>query len=582
MNRFILKILILLGVFISPNLIAQDCNASFQYQIVNEISSYTYRFFNKSNSSSPIISYNWSFGDGSTSKLFEPEHQYLDEGSFTVSLSILTTDSCTSTYIDTIYVEKVIPPNCMAYFTFIYLSQSPLYTYTFSDHSVSGNNDTINAWFWTFGDGMVSAYQNPTHQYQTTGSFLVTLTIATKLGCQSVYSFNVVVNPSGVSCQAAFTANQDTISNPLKYIFHDNSIHSTNITSWKWYFDDGDSSSLQDPTHTYPFAGIYFVKLIINTQGGCSSEITYPINVNNPNPYNLWGRVYAGPYVIDKCIAYLYKEFNNHYYKPIDTVRLTSINDTLGVYYFFQVPEGRHKVKVLLPNNSQYSEDYAPTYYGDNVKWPSGTSINLYQDIAAANVNLESTNKILGNCQISGSVYSTNNQIPKTENIELLIYNSQGNLIDYTFTNQFGEFSFNDLTPGQYFVTGEITGLYADMINVKLFGNNDTVSNITLNIDNKKITGYLILDNPNKIQFSIYPNPTTNLLNIKFDTPIIDNQISIEIFDTQGRVVKKVENLFQADLTISIEVNNLYKGLYFLRITSKSNNNSYNYRFIKQ
>jgi len=28
-------------------------------------------------------------------------------------------------------------------------------------------------------------------------------------------------------------------------------------------------------------------------------------------------------------------------------VRLTSVNDTLGVYYFFQIPEGKHKVSLI-------------------------------------------------------------------------------------------------------------------------------------------------------------------------------------------------------------------------------------------
>ena len=358
------------------------CQANFEYEVLTEISSLTYRFTNISQSNTSIKEYSWNFGDGTSSKQANPEHQYLDAGVYPVSLKIATDDGCSSVYIDTLYVETIIPPGCIAYFTFLRLTGSVDYTYAFSDHSVSGSNDTIISWYWDFGDGSSSSVQNPIHQYMATGIYNVQLTITTKDLCQSSYSHQLLISNGSVTCQASYSATADSLTNPLKVYFHDNSIHSTSITSWNWYFDDGDSSTLQDPVHTFPYAGVYYVRLKINTQGGCSDEISYPISVGNPQPYNMWGRVYAGPYVIDKCIAYLYKQYNNHFYKPIDTVRLTSVNDTLGVYYFFQVPEGEHKVKVLLPSSSQYANDYAPTYYGDNEKWLFGSTLSLFQDIS--------------------------------------------------------------------------------------------------------------------------------------------------------------------------------------------------------
>lgn len=47
---------------------------------------------------------------------------------------------------------------------------------------------------------------------------------------------------------------------------------STNADTYKWYFGDGDSSDLKNPSHTYPFASNYTVQLIASNF--CSSSTT--------------------------------------------------------------------------------------------------------------------------------------------------------------------------------------------------------------------------------------------------------------------------------------------------------------------
>lgn len=55
----------------------------------------------------------------------------------------------------------------------------------------------------------------------------------------------------------------DTVCEGLQTSFQDLSITSLDsITSWKWFFGDGDSSTLKNPKHVYPDGGIYSVTLI--------------------------------------------------------------------------------------------------------------------------------------------------------------------------------------------------------------------------------------------------------------------------------------------------------------------------------
>jgi len=570
----------LLSVFGFANVQAQDCQAEFGYSVESEISSLTYKFVNLSVSTSPVINYYWEFGDGSSSVKENPEHQYLAEGNYIVQLTIYTSDSCSSVYSDTVQVVNVVPPGCMAYFTYIHLTQSASYTYAFTDHSVPANGDTIIGWHWNFGDGGTSLTQNPIHQFMSTGNFNVSLTIYTTAGCNSTYSFVITIYNGPSPCQASFTATQDTSGNILKYHFHDNSVHSTNIVSWRWNFDDGDSSFVQDPDHVFPYAGLYFVSLEIITSGGCQSRISYPVQVGNPQPYNVWGRVYAGPYVIDKCIAYLYKEFNNNYYKPVDTVRLTSVNDTPGVYYFFQIPEGKHKVKVLLPDNSAYSEDYAPTYYGDKLKWSGGSTMNLFQDVSMANVNLVPVVKKQGDCLLKAKIISSNYPV---ENIEILLFDASGNPAGYTFSDSAGNIVLNNLSQGSYYVYGEVTGLTSNMINVVFNNNQDTIDNLILNMNKNSITGVFYTAENREITYKIYPNPAPESLNIVLSGDVSPNtKIKVDIIDITGSVkwsgyfFNNVSNEFHIPLL------SLKTGIYLIKLTDFESNKTSAVKFIKK
>ena len=573
-----LKIWFWLFLPVSLNAFGQSVHADFNYTVDEEVSSLTYLFYDKSTSTEPIIHHFWTFGDGTSSKKQNPEHQYLTEGIYPLSLQVITADSLVSVKKDTVYVQALAPPTCMAYFTFAYLASSPAYTYAFTDHSVTGNNDSIISWSWDFGDGSHSSVQSPIHQYNSTGNYTVKQDIQTKNGCNSSYSFTISVFNGNSPCAASFSFQQDS-TNTLGLYFHDNSQHSTSITSWRWYFDDGDSSVLQDPHHVFPYAGLYMVRLKITTSGGCSDEMTLPVQVGNPQPHNLWGRVYAGPYVIDKCIAYLYKEFNNNYFKPIDTVRLTSVNDTLGVYYFFQIPEGKYRVKVLLPDNSVYWQNFAPTYYGNHESWKYGSTLQLFQDISMANVNLKEITASIGHCQLNLSVVTNTNQIERS-NIELLLYNSSGDLVGCSFTDALGEASFDDLAPGTYHLTGDITGFEADFLNIAFAQDFDTIYNVQLTVNQSALTGFF--KRPPEISpvWKIYPNPASSQINLVPETA--SGIFEIEISDVSGRVIERLKRQFFKSETILLDISKLNSGLYLLKIRDIETNKISVKKFIKK
>ena len=53
------------------------------------------------------LSFNWSFGDGSSSTSPYPTHQYNSTGSYVVCLTVSDINGCSSTYCDTLTVDSL-------------------------------------------------------------------------------------------------------------------------------------------------------------------------------------------------------------------------------------------------------------------------------------------------------------------------------------------------------------------------------------------------------------------------------------------------------------------------------------------
>jgi len=82
---------------------------------------------------------------------------------------------------------------------------------------------------------------------------------------------------------ANFLHSADTINQGSSIIFSD--LSTNNPTKWKWNFGDGDSSLIQNPSHTYLIPGNYSVSLIVSNNFG-SDTLVKPklITVNSLKP----------------------------------------------------------------------------------------------------------------------------------------------------------------------------------------------------------------------------------------------------------------------------------------------------------
>jgi len=220
-----------------------------------------------------LVSWAWSFGDGGTSAIQNPFHTYAASGTYLLKLTA-STANCASTDSFNIVVE----PKPTADFSMSdTIGCSPL-AVNFTNTSLISTN-----YIWDFGDGDTSHKTTPTHNFvnatAATVGYNVTLYANTAFGCSDTLQKSVQVYAVP---NATFTSTAIPECGPSEVDFTNTS---TGGISNYWDFDDGDTSTASNPSHTFQnktlFIEVYTVKLIVTSSNGCTDTafqnvVVYP------------------------------------------------------------------------------------------------------------------------------------------------------------------------------------------------------------------------------------------------------------------------------------------------------------------
>jgi PKD repeat protein len=129
------------------------------------------RFINKSVSGESNL---WDFGDKTFSSEQNPSHTYFLPGSYIVKLTVNNITG-QSTHVGSISVYQN-PTALFSIYPTEVINNSQIVVFTnFSFYGVS--------YLWNFGDGNISAEENPWHKYESGGIYNVTLAVTSKDGC---------------------------------------------------------------------------------------------------------------------------------------------------------------------------------------------------------------------------------------------------------------------------------------------------------------------------------------------------------------------------------------------------------------
>jgi gliding motility-associated-like protein len=168
----------------------------------------TIQFFDNSvtgNPNDPITTWNWSFGDGTSSTMEDPPHSYTVPSDYQVTLTVTTSGGCTNSTTTPLIING--HPFPVAAFS---LSSTDL---DLPYDELLCNNQSIGAstYNWSFGDGETSTLINPQYLYSTIGIYQVQLIAMTEYGCMDTANSEVTTNAE-VKFPNAFTPNPDGTS----------------------------------------------------------------------------------------------------------------------------------------------------------------------------------------------------------------------------------------------------------------------------------------------------------------------------------------------------------------------------------
>ena len=203
----------------------------------------------------------WHFDDGSFSNLSSVTHDYLNNGTYNVSMiGTSKINGC----VDTISKNVEITPTPDIHI-------NPIDTFGCQPFIVNFKNNTLNADFfsWDFGDNNSSGLLDPTHIYNQDGSFNGTLVASNHYGCIDSVSFSVDVFPKPVSL---FTTTSKSCQKPDTITFKNNSY---GAIDYLWDFGNGETSKYHNPTTIYYSEQNYNITLISNSQYNCSDTSNF-------------------------------------------------------------------------------------------------------------------------------------------------------------------------------------------------------------------------------------------------------------------------------------------------------------------
>jgi gliding motility-associated-like protein len=266
-------LLVLLSVTFTPNTNAQ-LTAAFTATPVSGCPPLVVSFRDASTGNPNY--WKWDLGNGTISYLQNPIATYFNPGTYNIKLLVRNAAG----NADSIVKSQYITVNNTPTVNFAVSDTTGCYPLTvhFSDLSLAGTG-TIATWQWDFGDGTISTQQNPTHTYTVAGNFDVKLRVVNSAGCsKTITKTGLIKLTSGVQAQFTYTSN-GSCSSPVNVSFTNQST-GTGTLSYQWFFGDGGTSTLQNPTHNYTNAGSYTVQMIVRNTNGCVDTITKTNAIN--------------------------------------------------------------------------------------------------------------------------------------------------------------------------------------------------------------------------------------------------------------------------------------------------------------
>jgi PKD repeat protein len=388
------------------------------------------------------------------------------------------------------------------------------------------------------GDGSSSSLFSPQRVYSIPGQYTASLTVFADNGCSNTITKDITVNrrlfaqfiPEDTLCQRK----------QGRYFDQSTAINDT-INQWRWRFSAEAFKFDKNPTHAFQGTGSRLVRLTVRSVGGCVDSIQKQVNI------------IASP-ITDFEVE---PDFGFPPFSPT----LSNLSSG-GTEFLWDFGNG-NSFNGFNPVNPTYTDtgSYIARLVALNDLGCSDTTyreVNVYERFIAASIN-----SLL--CLPDGdfmkmTVGLTNESPFPFKEIKFVAHLNGSSLTSESWEG--------DLSGGQFlqypFVAGVAIEGDPKYCCVQIVNVNDTLS------INQGKTELCI---PLTQEFTLtppFPNPASNVLNLRFILPIED-EFTVEVFNLSGQ-------RFPLDFKAagdkgfnqaSIDIQSLSNGMYFIRLTHR-------------
>lgn len=232
-----------------------------------------------------IDEFSWTFGDGVGSTESDPEHEYVNPGSYSVTLVATNANGC----FDVFEMQDVVQVSDTPSISFLVSPQShceaPVDVFFDATVNVSsGLGYTIN---WDFGDGSALGTDTDiTHSYTSQGDFDIQVTVTDDYGCQrTVDSLDYIhIHPVTPEYQI-FNSSSQEITNGVvcmgetSYFSCENEGYSV-----LWDFGGGMTSTIPVASIAFSNAGTQNISMTVDPGGECEQTVNFSVEVEDATP----------------------------------------------------------------------------------------------------------------------------------------------------------------------------------------------------------------------------------------------------------------------------------------------------------
>ncbi len=407
------------------------------------------------------------------------------------------------------------------------------------------------------------------------------------------------------SCIARFGYSLNN-NNPLQVTFHDSS--TGNPFFFQWHFGDGQTSTQQNPVHTYPASGEYFVLLVIRNQNTfCNDSLlkriclgcVFPGDANSDGVVNNNDVLYVGisygaigplrpdtsttanfspsfPWLQSNGLATLPSGINiqhsdcdgngiidrhdvsvisRNYNRRPGKSGIAECLDVNDIPLYFTVPDSipvgsAVSVDVNLGNNQIPAQDV----YGISF------SVNYDSElIQPGTLSLSYNNSQFGN---TNDLVFIDKDISDQSKVETAV--SRIDQTEQTIAGKIGTLNFvmEENLAQKTYLTAILNLSFADITLIK---KDETTLPVCAYIDSSVVYEKLLSSGDGALlekQISIYPNPANDFLKIDFPTT---RDYEIAVMNVVGKEIFSEKNI-ATNYTLNTSL--LPKGVYFLAIRS--------------